>query len=155
VLVSIYGSLAEVQAGTHRLAQVILGASHLTQSAIPALLDGCNPTLALWKENLRKTLANQAELLCRRLNECHGLEVALPQGAMYAMVRISTELLDVANDEEFSQMLLQEENVFVLPGSAFGMSHVFRVVYCLPPSVLEESTRRIAAFCRRHSKKHW
>ena len=144
--------MAEVQAGAHRLAQVILGASHLAQSAIPALLCRHDPSLELWKENLRKTLASQAELLCFQLNECHGLEVLLPQGAMYAMVRISTELLDIANDKEFSRLLLQEENVLVLPGSAFGMSNVVRVVFCLPPPVLEESTRRIAEFCRRHAR---
>lgn len=149
---NIHGSLAEVEAGAQRLAQVILGASHLAQSAIPALLCSHDPSLELWKENLKKTLAHQAELLCHRLNECHGLNVVLPQGAMYAMVQISTELLEVSDDKEFCQWLLKEENVFVLPGSAFGMPNVFRVVFCLPPPVLEESTRRIAEFCRRHSK---
>jgi tyrosine aminotransferase len=143
--------MAPVEAGAKRLAQVILGASHLVQSAIPPLLAPDDPTLVTWMEELRQTLGRQAEQLCNRLSKCHGLEVVAPQGAMYAMVRISTEKLDLASDLEFSSLLLKEENVFVLPGSAFGMPNVFRVVFCSAESLLEEAADRIAEFCRRHS----
>mmetsp|Transcript_3978 Transcript_3978/g.11522 ORF Transcript_3978/g.11522 Transcript_3978/m.11522 type:complete len:157 (-) Transcript_3978:378-848(-) len=148
---SIYNSLAQVEAGAKRLAQVVLGASHLAQSVIPALLDLKNPTLESWKLELRKILESQAKQLCSALENCHGLTVVAPQGAMYAMVDLSLESLDIADDMEFSSLLLKEENVFVLPGSAFGVPNVFRVVFCAAPEVLNVSALRIAEFCERHA----
>jgi tyrosine aminotransferase len=145
--------LREVEAGANRLAQVILGASHLTQAAIPTLLSPSTPGLAEWKRNLRLTLARQAGFLCTRLSHCHGLEVVPPQGAMYAIIKIDTNALDVEDDMDFASKLLDEENVFVLPGSAFGVRNVFRVVYCSAEPLLDIAARRVATFCHVHSKK--
>jgi tyrosine aminotransferase len=70
---------------------------------------------------------------------------------MYAMVKINVKrFMDVNDDLEFAEKLLKEENVFVLPGSAFGVRNVFRVVFCLPEPQLEVAAKRIADFCRRH-----
>jgi len=151
---NIHKSLAEVEAGAKRLAQVILGASHLAQSAIPALLTTDDPDLAAWKQHLRDQLEDQAAYLCSQLaSKCSSLDVISPQGAMYAMVRISTEELDIAHDMEFATLLLKEENVFVLPGSAFGMPNVFRVVFCSSKPILEQAAHRIGEFCDRHSNR--
>ena len=148
---SIYGSLREVEAGAKRLAQVILGASHLTQAVIPVLLSSSTPGLDEWKLNLKDTLAKQAGFLCNSLSHCKGLEVIPPQGAMYAIVKIDTNRLDVQDDMDFASKLLEEENVFVLPGSAFGVPNVFRVVYCSPEPILNVAAHRIASFCHRHN----
>jgi tyrosine aminotransferase len=150
---SLYGSLREVEAGANRLAQVILGASPLIQSVIPTLLSTTNNELVCWRETLRQTLGRQATFLCRKLSSahCHGLEVIAPQGAMYAMVKIDTQRLNLKDDMEFSALLLKEENVFVLPGSAFGAENVFRVVFCAAEPILDEAARRIADFCGRHA----
>jgi tyrosine aminotransferase len=147
------GSLAQVQEGANRLAQVILGASHLAQSIVPALLAPDNPDLTRWKQRLRATLTKQAKIVYLRLSEIQGLEVIAPQGAMYAMVRISVDIFDFTNDMEFSSKLLKEENVFVLPGSAFGMPNFVRVVFCSNEPLLQEASDRIAAFCERHRKR--
>jgi tyrosine aminotransferase len=146
------GSLAEVQTGARRLAQVILGASHLAQSIIPTLLNADDPDLTLWKQTLISTLRNQAQLLVSRLSDIQGLEVIAPQGALYAMVRILPDSFDLTDDVTFSSDLLKEENVFVLPGSAFGMPNFIRVVFCSSEPFLQEATDRIAAFCTRHRK---
>jgi tyrosine aminotransferase len=150
---NIYKSFAEVEVGARRLAQVILGASHLAQSVVPALLSTDDPELATWKQDLRNTLEEQAEYLCSQLAKCPCLEVIPPQGAMYAMIRISREKLNVADDMEFMSLLLKEENVFVLPGSAFGMPNVFRVVFCSTKPILKQAADRIGEFCSRHSKE--
>lgn len=141
-----------MEEGAKRLAQLILGSSHLAQSVIPDLLATDNHDLRTWKEDLRETLQSQAIYLCSCLSMCHGLNVVAPQGAMYAMVRISTDKLDVKDDLEFSSLLLKEENVFVLPGSAFGMANAFRVVFCYDEPRLQEAAERIDEFCRRHAK---
>ena len=71
---------------------------------------------------------------------------------MYAMVKIDISELDVENDLDFSSKLLKEENVFLLPGSAFGVGNVFRVVFCAAEPILGEAAQRIANFCSRHGK---
>lgn len=157
------GALREVEAGAKRLAQVILGASHLAQSAIPALLDPKNQAdrdaIQEWKVQLRLTLQTQAETVCGGLADCHGLTVHPPQGAMYAMVEIDTCRLDkmIRDDVDFTKLLLKEENVFILPGKAFGVdsfNHVyfFRVVFCSSDDLLQEAVSRIADFCARHAR---
>ncbi|KAL7530503.1 hypothetical protein ACHAXR_003530, partial [Thalassiosira sp. AJA248-18] len=116
-----HGAIQEVKKGAQRLAQVVLGSSHLAQVAIPAVLDPTEesdlvPTL-LWKRNLYSTIEMQAKLLCALLNECHGLDVIFPEGAMYAMVRIEVDKFDdsIVDDVSFMKLLLEEENVVVLP----------------------------------------
>jgi tyrosine aminotransferase len=146
---SISGSLKDVEAGAKRLAQVILGACNLAQSVIPTLL---SPSTAEWRENLRKSLERQAAFIWSRLDQCPGLQVFPPKGAMYAMVKIDAEILDIESDVAFSMKLLEEENVFVLPGSAFGTKNVFRVVFCSAEPLLDEAAERISDFCLRHMK---
>lgn len=157
------GALREVEAGAKRLAQVILGASHLAQSVVPALLDPSTQAdrdvLAKWKTDLKSTLELQAKTVCDGLAECHGLMVHLSQGAMYAMVEIDVSSFgaEIENDMDFTKLLLEEENVFVLPGRAFGVDSadrpVFRVVFCASADMLREAANRISNFCNRHARQ--
>lgn len=158
-----HGSIQNVKEGAQRLAQVVLGASRLAQVAIPAVLDPSNAldraSITQWKENLYTQVENQAALFCRLLEECQGLEVIHPQGAMYAMVKIHVHLFDedIHDDVSFMKLLLEEENIVVLPGRAFGKGReeegdtpVFRVVFCAPEDVLKCASERISSFCSRH-----
>jgi len=81
---SYHGSIQQVKAGAKRLAQVVLGSSHLAQVAVPAVLNPSDISDAesteLWKENLYESIETQAALLCGLLNECHGLDVIFPEG---------------------------------------------------------------------------
>jgi tyrosine aminotransferase len=148
----VHGTLSAVEAGAKRLAQVVLGASHLAQSAVPALLNRDNQEIFKWKGTLVKTLDEQASFLCEELATCSGLQVTKPGGAMYTLVHIDTSKFDdtIQSDVDFSKALLQEENVFVLPGSCFGVKNVFRAVFCAPVSVLSSASQRIGQFCDRH-----
>ena len=153
-----YGSLKEVEAGAKRLAQVILGASHLAQSVIPKLL---TPTedMINWRSTVRLMLEKQSIFICTRLDDCPGLEVVPPQGSMYAIVKIDITMFNgdddnntIKDDMDFSMKLLEEENVFVLPGSAFGAANVFRIVFCPNETTLDAAATRIKHFCTRHTK---
>jgi tyrosine aminotransferase len=153
---NVYGSLRQVEQGAHRLAQTIHGVSCLTQAAIPTLLSASTPDLREWKENHRSALERQGMLLCSGLNDCYCLKVGPPQGSMYAIVQLHCQLLDddIQNDMDFALKLVQEENIFVLPGSAFGAPGTFRVAFSASEKALEVASKRIADFCRRHNK-HW
>jgi hypothetical protein len=68
-------------------------------------------------------------------------------------VQIDTaKFKDVANDLDFTKMLLQEKSVAVLPGDIFRAPNFVRIVFCAPPAMLTEACRRIADFCQEHAK---
>jgi tyrosine aminotransferase len=153
LLFSVHGSLREVEAGAKRLAQVILGASHLAQAAVPALLNRSDTDVQQWKADLRAKLEHHATVLCQKLAECHGLSLQTPGGAMYALVHVDPTQMDdkIENDVDFMKLLLKEENVFVLPGPCFGITNAFRIVYCAPVEILQQAAERIHQFCERHA----
>src|SRR4051795_1880878 len=78
-----------------------------------------------------------------------GLDTFEPRGAFYAFPRISSTGL---TSDEFTERLLVEERVAVVPGSAFGPSgegHV-RMCYATAYDRLEEAITRIGRFTERH-----
>ena len=83
-------------------------------------------------------------LFVKGLNDI-GLSCHLPQGAFYAFPSIESTGL---SDEEFGERLLKEQQVAVVPGSAFGESgkgHV-RTCYAVDRPRLTEAVRRIGEF---------
>ncbi|KAI9911068.1 hypothetical protein PsorP6_008836 [Peronosclerospora sorghi] len=98
------------------------------------------------------TLAENAQLLIVTLSKIPGLEVFVPQGSMYAMyVKVQTDVLTTINDDfDFTQKLLEEESVFVLPRQCFGMTNYFRIGFSAPHDVLRDAYNHFAEFCRRH-----
>ena len=79
-----------------------------------------------------------------------GLPCVNPKGAFYAFPSIKSTGL---TSEEFAEMLLKEERVAVVPGSAFGPSgegHV-RCCYAVSTKEIEEALRRIKRFVRGQS----
>jgi aminotransferase len=88
------------------------------------------------------------QLMVRELNAM-GLTCVEPRGAFYCFPSIRSTGL---SDEAFSEGLLTEEKVAVVPGSAFGQfggGHV-RVCYTAPIDVLEEALARMKRFVQRH-----
>jgi aminotransferase len=88
------------------------------------------------------------QLMVRELNAM-GLTCFEPRGAFYCFPSVSVTGL---SDEAFSEGLLMEEKVAVVPGSAFGqfgVGHV-RVCYTAPMDVLEEALGRIRRFVDSH-----
>ena len=78
-----------------------------------------------------------------------GLACFEPRGAFYCFPSVSSTGL---SDEAFSEGLLMEEKVAVVPGSAFGqfgVGHV-RICYAASDDVLEEAMRRMRRFVERH-----
>ncbi len=79
-----------------------------------------------------------------------GLPTCEPRGAFYAFPCITSSGM---TDEEFAEKLLFEENVAVVPGSAFGAcgTGYVRAAYCTAYDKLEESLVRIERFLKKHS----
>ncbi len=99
-------------------------------------------------ERMRAEYDRRRRLLVDGLNAL-GLDTFEPRGAFYAFPRISSTGL---TDQAFTEGLLTEERVAVVPGSAFGPSgsgHV-RMCYATSYERLEEALVRIGRFVERH-----
>ncbi|KAL4140664.1 hypothetical protein PRNP1_014945 [Phytophthora ramorum] len=108
-------------------------------------------SLGDFKKRYFATLENNAKFTVEILTNIPGLEVVVPQGAMYAMIKVKTSVLTkITDDFDFTQKLLDEESVFVLPGQCFGMTNYFRIVFSAPQEVLAQAYSRLAEFCLRH-----
>ncbi len=77
-----------------------------------------------------------------------GLQTFEPRGAFYAFPRIASTGLSA---DAFTERLLTDEHVAVVPGDAFGPSGTGHVRMCYATSYerLEEALRRIARFVER------
>jgi aminotransferase len=78
-----------------------------------------------------------------------GLDCFEPRGAFYAFPSVERSGMD---DNTFAETLLAEEEVAVVPGSAFGPSGqgFVRMAYATAYEKLEEALNRMERFMRRH-----
>jgi len=145
------GGLAEglrLREALGKLCQITLGPCSLVQAALPRILAETPPDF--FARNLQ-TYAEGARLSVRCVEQIPGLSCpSPPEGAMYLMVRLDLDTLDVADDVEFARALQAEEGVGVLPGSCFGAPGFCRVVTAVPARELEEAWGRVEGFMKRH-----
>lgn len=83
-----------------------------------------------------------------------GLETPWPRGAFYAFPNVAA-MLDERGSSGFSEDLLEEENLAVVPGSAFGVDDSIRLSYATSLDVIERALERLARFvaARRSSAR--
>lgn len=107
--------------------------------------------LAHGEEHVQAMVAEydrRRRLLVSGLNTL-GLDCFEPRGAFYAFPSVVRSGMD---DNTFAETLLAEEEVAVVPGSAFGPSGqgFVRMAYATAYEKLEEALRRMERFMRRH-----
>ena len=94
------------------------------------------------------------DLVLAALNDIDGIACPVPEGAFYVYPSIAGLIgkttpagTVITDDEAFATALLEEANVAVVFGAAFGLSPNFRVSYATSDEALTEACRRIADFC--------
>lgn len=94
------------------------------------------------------------DLVVAGLNAADGLTCPTPEGAFYvypscagAIGKTTPGGVTIENDEVFATELLQQANVAVVFGAAFGLSPAFRVSYATSTEALEKALERIQGFC--------
>ena len=99
-------------------------------------------------EAMRGEYDRRRNLIVDGLNDL-GMPTFEPKGAFYAFPSIAASGMD---DETFSEQLLQEERVAVVPGSAFGAGGegFVRCSYATAYEEIEEALDRMRRFMRRH-----
>ena len=122
----------------------IMSAPTMSQAAgLEAVLHG-----EYYVREMMEEYDRRRELLVPGLNSL-GLDCFEPQGAFYAFPSVAKTGMD---DEQFSEALLREEQVAVVPGSAFGPSGkgFVRLCYATAYEKIEQALDHMKRFMRRH-----
>ncbi len=98
--------------------------------------------------------ARRRDLVVEMLNAATGIKCPVPDGAFYVYPSIAGCIgktskggVKIDDDETFATALLEETDVAVVFGAAFGLSPNFRVSYATSDDALKEACTRIQIFC--------
>jgi aminotransferase len=122
----------------------IMSAPTMSQAAALAALEVGEP----YVEQMRAEYDRRRRLIVDGFNTL-GLDCFEPRGAFYAFPSIARSGM---SSDDFAMRLLEEQEVAVVPGDAFGQSGAgfVRASYATAYEKIEEALNRIEAFMRRH-----
>ncbi|MBO9472462.1 pyridoxal phosphate-dependent aminotransferase [Shimia sp. R10_1] len=122
----------------------------VSQWAAVEALNGTQDFLAPNNEAFKR----RRDLVISMLSEIEGISCPTPEGAFYVYPSIAGLIgkttpagTVIENDEIFANALLEEADVAVVFGAAFGLSPNFRVSYATSDEALTKACQRIQAFC--------
>jgi aspartate/methionine/tyrosine aminotransferase len=117
------------------------------------------------KEGILQSLKTKAEILGRGINQIEGMSLEIPQGAMYAFVRLhlppekgvdldrmtpqERQSYEAQRDFDYCLSLLEETGICVVPGSGFGQlpgTLHFRTTFLPPQNEIEELVVKLRQF---------
>jgi arginine:pyruvate transaminase len=128
-----------------------------------AMLFGCQPFIqdaaafALSQEfeecaRMQTALEQRGRRTVEILQQSSSVKASMPEGGMFVFADVRPTGL---SGQAFALGLLNEENIVVMPGEAFGKAgagHV-RISLTAPLEILEPAIGRIAAFASRHPRQ--
>lgn len=127
------------------------GASSISQQAARAALAGPKDFI----HQSRAVFQRRRDLMVSRLNQIPGLACEAPGGAFYAFAccagligRTTAAGRTLRTDEDVALALLDEANVAVVQGSAFGLGPYIRIAYALDDASLHQACDAIGRFCQ-------
>ena len=118
-----------------------------------AAVEALNVTQDFIAPNNEK-FVRRRDMAVEMLNAIDGVTCPKPEGAFYVYPSIADLIgkttpkgTKITDDEAFAIALLEEKDVAVVFGAAFGLSPNFRVSYATSDEALKEALTRITAFC--------
>jgi aspartate aminotransferase len=94
-------------------------------------------------EMMRKEFATRREEAAELFNAVDGLSVMVPDGAFYLFVNVK----EVTSDSmTFCKELLEQKEVAVVPGDAFGLPGYFRFSFATGIDTIREGIQRIESY---------
>ena len=101
-----------------------------------------------------KAFQERRDFVVNSLNAIEGISCLKPEGAFYVfpnckglMGKKDKSGKKITNDTDFVQSLLENNDVAVVQGSAFGLEGFFRISYATSMEKLEIAMKRIKSFC--------
>ncbi|MBF2016051.1 MAG: pyridoxal phosphate-dependent aminotransferase [Rivularia sp. T60_A2020_040] len=96
-------------------------------------------------EEMRQAFAKRRQVMLERINAIPGLNCSQPDGAFYLFPDISKTGL---KSLEFCNALLEEHQVAVIPGVAFGADNNIRLSYATDMATIEKGMDRLEKFVK-------
>ncbi|MNV48465.1 Aspartate aminotransferase [compost metagenome] len=141
-----------IKAMTKLQSQSTSNPSSISQAAAQEALSGPQGFMA----ERTRIFQERRDRVVASLNRIDGISCHVPEGAFYVFPSCAGVLGkktpggQVLNtDEDFILYLLDEENLAVLQGAAYGVSPFFRISYATSMDLLEEGCARIKRACEK------
>jgi len=125
--------------------QFTSGVSSIAQRAALAALSQSDDS----RRMMRDAFLRRRDLICNLLKEIEGLKVRIPQGAFYVLPDISYYLgksdgdKTIKTSDDLALWLLENAQVAVVGGDAFGAPDCIRISYANSDDLLAEAVKRI------------
>ncbi|MEG2412340.1 MAG: pyridoxal phosphate-dependent aminotransferase [Clostridium sp.] len=103
-------------------------------------------------EKMKVEFGKRRDFMVDRINSINNLSCVKPEGAFYVMVNISKLINKEVNGNVikdslvFSDLLLEQEKVAVIPGIAFGVNDFIRLSYATSIDNIKNGLDRIESF---------
>ncbi|HIJ30341.1 MAG TPA: aminotransferase class I/II-fold pyridoxal phosphate-dependent enzyme, partial [Gammaproteobacteria bacterium] len=114
----------------------------IAQVAAETALNGDQSCIAVMNEAFRQ----RNLFVTERLNAIPGVSALSSQGAFYSFANVEgvvERLPEISNDTELASMLLNQADVAVVPGVAFGMEGYIRLSFATSMEALSAAMERI------------
>ena len=101
-------------------------------------------------KKISKAFKERRDFVVKSLNAIKGINCLTPDGAFYVFPScrgLLNKKTKIKTDTEFVQKLLEQSNVAVVQGSAFGLDGYFRISYATSMKNLKKAMERIKIFC--------
>ncbi|PNL18501.1 pyridoxal phosphate-dependent aminotransferase [Micrococcus sp. FDAARGOS_333] len=141
------GPLDVIKAATNLQSHATSNVSNVSQRAALAAVSG--PLDAV--DEMKVAFDRRRKAMVQAMNAVPGFECPTPEGAFYAYVDVRDALgreirgVTPATSAELAALILNEAEVAVVPGEAFGPSGYLRLSYALGDDDLAEGAERIRA----------
>jgi aspartate aminotransferase len=125
--------------------QFTSGVSSISQRAALAALTGKDDS----RQKMRDAFLRRRDLICNLLKDVEGMKVRIPQGAFYVFPDISSYLgksdgeKTISTSDDLAIWLLENAQVAVVGGDAFGAPDCIRISYATSDDLLVEAVKRI------------
>jgi aspartate/methionine/tyrosine aminotransferase len=134
-----------VKAATNLQSHATSNVSNVAQAAALAAVSGDLTAVA----EMRAAFDRRRQTMVRMLNEISGVTCPVPEGAFYAYPSVKALLgkelrgRRPASSVELAGIILEESEVAVVPGEAFGTPGYLRLSYALGDEDLAEGVSRV------------
>ena len=122
--------------------------SSISQAAAVEALNGTQDFI----QTRASSFKERRDFVVSSLNNIKGLSCLKPEGAFYVFPNCKNLLnkkTKFKTDTDFVQKLLEQANVAVVQGSAFGLPGYFRISYATSMENLKKAMERIKTFCEK------
>jgi len=120
--------------------------SSISQAAAVEALNGTQDFIKTRADSFKE----RRNFVVDSLNNIKGITCLKPEGAFYVFPSckgLLNKKTKIKSDTEFVQKLLEQANVAVVQGSAFGLTGYFRISYATSMENLKKAMERIKNFC--------